>query len=167
VGRDARRGSRAEKGDTITRYGTQEDLERLEALYDGASAEQLLRMASQCDPPFDLPATFAPVAVSDAVARARARPNLLIDVRAPFRRWLVADPSKLSIMAQPIPAGVSPFTLFAIVGVSDSIRTLVANLRLALELVGSDGEQLVSSMESRGRTGRNFYHVVACIPGSR
>jgi len=142
-----------------------EQLEAEAALWVETPIELLLKHAAEEWAPFHSRGTFSPPAIADAIARSKERPNLLISVRAPFRQWLIGDPRRLSIMAQPIPHG--EFYMYGIASESDRVGTLIANLRLALELVGSDGDQLVSSLESRGQSDRTYFHVLACIPGSR
>ncbi len=142
--------------------------EKARGVYGTEPVEALLRMASRGTWPFGAP-SFSPAAVASVVARARERPNLLIEKRpnAWDAAWWLGD--RLSILAQPIPTGGDAWTgfLFVLVSTSDSVVRLVSNLSLMLSIAGSDEEQLVSSLEERIREGKSYHHVLACVPGSR
>ena len=137
-------------------------------MYDSQPIEALLnapRLGSRRIAP-----TFSRAAAARAIARARSTPNLLMEVGRPWWRWFWPwGRDLLSIMAQPIPTGGDAWSgfLMVIVSSSDRVQPLIGNLRLGLELVGADVEQLVSSMEYRAREGRSYHHAIACIPGSR
>jgi hypothetical protein len=142
-----------------------EQLEELGRVYESEPVEALLRMASRRSWPWDSAPSFSDKAIADALARSRERVNLLSDARAPF--WRLSR-DRLSVMSQPIPTGdVWHGFLVVIVSSSTHAGRLLANMNRALELAGSDPEQLVTSMEHRELSGGCRHHVIACIPGSR
>lgn len=143
-----------------------EQLEELGRVYESEPVEALLRMASVRSWPWDSAPSFSDKAIADAIASSRTRANLLTDVRRPL--WRLVQRDTLSVMSQPLPTGdVWHGFLVVIVSSSSHPGRLVANLSRALELAGSDPDQLVTSMEHRGLERGRHHHVIACIPGSR
>ncbi len=138
----------------------------LRKIYDAEPIGELLRGASRRSFPWDASPTFSDGAIADALALSRERANLLSDIRAKFWRRLSRD--QLSVMSQSLPTGdVWHGFLVVIVSSSTHLGRLLANMNRALELAGSDPEQLVTSMEHRELIGGCYHHVIACIPGSR
>lgn len=137
-------------------------------LYEEYDAEQLARAigaALRRGKPFDRP-TFTRGTVERAAGRAREAPRTMIDV-AKWSRFFTRD--RMSIASDPIPTGFSGWegSMFTIGSESRNPATAIANVALALFVLGADENQLVRSCESVSRHKGAYQLVVSCIPGAR
>lgn len=116
--------------------------------------------------PWDAP-TFRHEWIQRAAERAARSPGLHADVRVPLLRR-IGHEGMLSLLVSGLPGQDSPIPMYTICAASVSPATLVANLALALTVVGSSAEELVKSFETSERTkGGGYLHAIACIPSSR
>jgi len=90
-------------------------------------------------------------------------------VRVPFlRRFLRGHEGVLSLHVSGLPGQDPPIPMYTICAGSVSPATLVANLALALTVVGSSPDELVKAWETSERAdGGGYLHAIACIPSSR
>jgi hypothetical protein len=143
-------------------------------LYDTKSIVDLLEIALRRGKPFDRP-TLSRAAVERAAARAREHPRELVDVPRRIRIGSLSRPwdmfsfDRMSIASDPIPSGVGGWvgSMFTIGAESRSPASVVANLAVALSVLGADEEQLVRSCESSSRNKGAYTMVISCIPGAR
>jgi len=143
-------------------------------LYDTKPITELLELALRRGKPFDRP-TLSRAAVERAAARARANPRELVDVPMRFRLGSFARPwdmfsfDRMSIASDPIPSGPGGWSgsMFTIGAESRHPESVVANLAVALRVLGADEQQLVRSCESVSRNKGAYTMVISCIPGAR
>jgi hypothetical protein len=85
-------------------------------------------------------------------------------------RW-IPFPSfdRMSIASDPIPSGPGGWvgSMFTIGSESRSPASVVANLAVALSVLGADEHQLLRSLESSSRHKGRYQLVISCIPGAR
>lgn len=138
------------------------------AVYDTSSSETLLRMALASSWPWDAP-TFRHEWIRGASERARKNPRMIVDVRIPWKhRHAHPRGDHMSVSVDEIPGGIGdPIPLYIICASSSSPATVVSNLALAMNVVGSNPDELLPSYETRSETRGGFMHAIACIPSSR
>lgn len=149
------------------RAGFLEAERELVSSYRNKPIADVLRMAEKRARPFHVDPSFSDASISNAIARSRSRANLLTSVRRPLWRYLWPwGADEISILHQPLPTQEWSGHLVLIVSSSGRVDRMIANLARALQLVGSDPDQLVTSLEEKIATGGRYCSVIACIPGS-
>jgi len=144
---------------------TEEEAARLYEEYDADALARVIGTALRRGKPFDRP-TFTRDAIERAAGRSRESPRTMVDVSR-WSRFFTRD--RMSIASDPIPSGPGGWvgSMFTIGSESRRPTTAIANVALALSVLGSDEHQLVRSCESVSRHRGGYQVVVSCIPGAR